>query len=63
MTASIALTEEERVLLVDLLENESRSLPSEIRRADAFVAREVLQDRLKRVDQLLGKIQEAAVAK
>jgi len=43
-------------LVVELLERECRSLPLEIHQATAKESRQILRDRLKRAEDLLGKV-------
>ena len=54
--SSPALTPDERALLADLLEHESRQLAVEIRRTDLRIMRASLHRRLELVDHLLASL-------
>ncbi|HZO90029.1 MAG TPA: hypothetical protein VFB38_16995 [Chthonomonadaceae bacterium] len=56
----IALTENERQILVELLEDEFQSLRSEVYRADSHEAKEVLKAREATVRKLLERLQPPA---
>jgi hypothetical protein len=56
----IVLTEEERALLVELLDAEVQSLHSEIYRAESHEAKTLLKERMTAVTNLLQKVQQAS---
>jgi hypothetical protein len=53
-----SLSDDEWQLLVELLENERRELPAEIRRTDATDYKVKLAERLRVVDRLLDALQK-----
>ncbi|GEM_PF-1227198 len=56
MTAHPQLTEAEWALLIDLLQEERRALPSEIRHTSRKLLRMALHERLAMVDALLMRL-------
>ena len=56
MELGLNLTEEERLLLVALLERESRDLHPELRRSRTDNVREQLHARLELVERLLSRL-------
>ncbi len=53
------LTDLEWEMVLDLLENEKRNLPPEIRRTHERHYHQELQERLKRIDDLIVRIRAA----
>ena len=53
------LTDMEWGMVLDLLENERRNLPPEIRHTDALQYHEDLQERLKMIDELAARVRRA----
>jgi aromatic ring-cleaving dioxygenase len=56
----ITLTDEERTLLVELLERERGDLPAEIHHTRTHSVRDELHTRVHRVEQLLTKLRPAS---
>ncbi len=56
MTPSPQFTEAERALLIDLLHEERRALPSEIHHTSRTLLRTALRERLAMVDALLVRL-------
>jgi len=61
MTHQWELTDAERELVLDLLENERAELPAEIRRTKSQSVRDRLRDRLAMVEELIHRLRFAPV--
>ena len=61
MQNAFEFSDEERQLLVQLLDKERRELPSEIHHTDNRNVREQLKRRLQSVEHLLDRLQGVAV--
>jgi hypothetical protein len=61
MTDQISLSDNELQVMLDLLEEYRRELPSEIRRTDTIRVHDELQERLKVVDGLIDKLRHTPV--
>ena len=62
MNASVILSGDERNLVIELLEQERRALPPEIRHTDRADYRAELHARMKMVDDVLGRLRADADA-
>ena len=62
MNTSVILSGDERNLVIELLEQERRALPPEIRHTDRLAYRAELHARMKMVDDLLGRLRVDADA-
>jgi hypothetical protein len=55
------LNERDWQLVLELLENERRDLPNEIRRTDTPRVHDDLQERMRTIDDLIERLREAEV--
>ena len=56
----ITLTDEEKMLLLELLERERGDLPAEIHHTRTSAVRDELHTRVRKVEQLLAKLRPAS---
>ena len=61
MIETLTLSEMEREVILGLLEEERRELPSEIRRTDTMQVHDQLQERMKTIDDLIMRLQKHEV--
>jgi hypothetical protein len=60
MTETFPLSDMEREIILGLLEEERRELPTEIRRTDTMQVHDQLQERMKAVDDLIARLHKHA---